>query len=81
MSSIKENVIKTFNKAHPELKVNYVMDYNKDWYVINATQPGEDMDEIDDPYYAANKQTGKIVNFSPTLDDDTFYEAYQNRRL
>lgn len=81
MSSIKENITNAFKKAHPELKLNYIMDYDSDWYVINATDPKIDSDDQIDPYYAANKQSGEIVNFIPTIDDETFYEAYEKRRL
>lgn len=80
MSNVKENVTKAFNKKHPDLHVNYIMDYNDKGYIVNATLKPNDMEEFD-PYYIVYKSTGEINRFIPQFGDKTFMEAYEKRRL
>lgn len=80
MSNVKENVTSAFNKKYTELHINYILDYNDDAYIVNATEKPNDMDEMD-PFYIVYKSSGKINRFIPQPDDDKLFEAYENRRL
>lgn len=80
MSNVKENIIKAFNKKHPDLHVNYIMDYNNKAYIVNATEKPNDM-KVFDPFFIVYKATGEINAWIPDPDDDAFFEAYKSRRL
>lgn len=80
MSNVKENIIKAFNKKHPDLHVNFIMDYNNKAYIVNATEKPNDMDTFD-PYFIVYKQTGEINVWIPDPNDDEFFDAYEHRRL
>jgi len=80
MSNVKENITKAFNKKHPDLHVNFIMDYNNKAYIVNATEKPNDMDTFD-PYFIVYKQTGEINVWIPDPNDDEFFDAYEHRRL
>ena len=80
MSNVKENITKAFNKKHPDLHVNFIMDYNNKAYIVNATEKPNDMD-VFDPYFIVYKDTGKINVWIPNPNDDAFFDAYEHRRL
>ena len=80
MSNVKENITKAFNKKHPDLHVNFIMDYNNKAYIVNATENPNDMD-VFDPYFIVYKETGKINVWIPDPNDDAFFDAYEHRRL
>jgi hypothetical protein len=80
MSSIKENVSNAFNKKHPDLHINYIVDYDNDSYIVNATKTPNDIDEYD-PFYIVYKSSGEINRYIPQFGDSKFIEACENRRL
>ena len=81
MAGSKDNVIKVFNAKYPERQVNYVVDYDRKSYVVNATLKGQDPEKEMDPYYTVLKKNGEIKWFPIASHFPKFYKAYKKRRL
>lgn len=67
------------SKKH-NLTVTSMVDYNQQYFVVCAV---EDVNKADynAPYYAIDKNTGKIVLFTPGEDFDSFFDAVDNRSI
>jgi hypothetical protein len=69
-----------FEKRFPNLKVFRCVDYNDDYFIIEAV---EDFNTINfgDPFYAINKKNGAIGSFTPAEDPDAYFEAVEKRTI
>ncbi len=76
------NVKKAYNIF--KLKYSYVIediiDYDSDWYIFAVIKDKNNID-FNDPYYALNKSTGEIVNFSPADDMLKFVKALRTKKI
>lgn len=77
MISYKE-AIRIFKNKYPDQTITLVLDYDKDWWVIEAPKNLIETD-YDAPYYGVNKKDGRVAYYSPGGDFDTFFAAIENR--
>lgn len=69
-----------FKKAHPDLTVTTVLDYDENYYVLEAVKDTSKTD-YNAPFFAIGKKDGKIVNFTPGEDFDKFFDAMDNGNI
>ena len=69
---------KLVKKAEPKRTPTYVCDYDPSTYVVTALLDPR-KPEYDDPFWAVDKRTGKIREFSPAGDIAKFGEAMNKR--
>ena len=69
-----------FKKQYPSLTVTECCLYKNKWYIFTAPEkPGEV--DFNDPYYAVNKITRKLTNFTPMEDLDAWLDALTNHQV
>lgn len=76
-----------FNEAMNRFKIKFknltitkCIDYNDDYYVVEAVEDLQ-LTDYNCPYYGIRKRDGQISAFIPTFDLDAFFEAVYNRTL
>lgn len=69
----KKKVESTF----PGVKVKEMYDYDKEWYMVMATEK----EEVDfgSPYYLVGKTNGRVCSFSPLTNLSKFNKALEKR--
>lgn len=73
------NAYNALIKARPDMVLLYMINYNSEYYVGQFTKD-PDNPAYDDPYYAVNKQNGRVVGFVPD-DLIEFVDAMENRSI
>lgn len=72
--------IAAFIKRFSNLTVLKCIDYDDSYYVLEAVED-PDITDYNLPYYAVDKNNGKVTSFIPTLDLDAFFDALENRTV
>lgn len=75
-----KKAMEIFRKKNPKRIITTVLDYDKDWWVIEAPESLSQVD-YNAPYFGVNKHDGHIANYSPSGDFDTFFDAMNNRQV
>lgn len=80
LSESAKKFVKMFEDTFDDLTVKLLIDYDNKYFVVMAV-PDVNEPVYDDPYFAIEKGTGKVVNFSPAYDLEKFKEAVNNRTI
>lgn len=75
-----KDAYKKFQNSHKNLDIKYVLDLPPKYYMFCAIEKGLKTD-VNDPYYAMDKNTEKIYNYSPADDLDNFDKAREKGPL
>ena len=65
-------------KAEPTRTITACCDYDGDHYVVTALSDPSKFGE-NDPFFAVNKKTGEVTEFTPGADIPKFSEAMSKR--
>lgn len=68
------DAMNAFKKAHPDLEITACYDYDNRYFLFEAPDKSIDKD-YNDPYYAVDKNSGKVFYYSPAGDYDKFFDA------
>lgn len=71
-------VVQALDKKHPGLVVTKVVDYDNSYYIVEAPESTDEPD-MNDPWYAVDKDTLKVFTFTPTADLPKFSKALNTR--
>lgn len=71
-------VVKALDKKHPGLVVTKVVDYDNSYYIIEAPESTDEPD-MNDPWYAVDKDSFKVFTFTPTADLPKFSKALNSK--
>lgn len=71
---ITNEAYKIFKKAHPDLEVRACCFYDNRYFIFTALPKGVEID-YNDPFYAVDKKTGIVSNFSPAGNIAKWAEA------
>lgn len=77
---ISKEAYKIFKKAHPDLTVVEAALYDNKYYMFVALKD-PNVPEFNDPYYAIDKNTGELYNFTPTRNLEKFYKAFREHPI
>lgn len=69
-----------FNKEYPGKDIKVVAAFDNNTYLFIAMDKGNE-EEVGDPNYLINKNTGQITQFNPMDNFEKFNSALQKRRL
>jgi len=75
-----KEAVASVKKVHPNHVPTQVLDYDNDYYIVEALPKGVDKSS-DDPYYAVEKKTGKVYFYHPGGDFIKFFDALDNRAI
>ena len=75
-----KSIADIFNKRFPKSTVIRIIDYNEEYYVVEASEDPNSAD-TSSSLYGLHKKTGKVTSFSPSVDLDYFFDAVENRTL
>lgn len=69
-----------FRKEHKNLVVKEMYELPPKYYLFMAIEKSLEED-VDDPFYAMDKNSGKVYSYSPLADLDNFDKARQGGNL
>lgn len=72
--------INIFKKRFSDLVILKCINYSEEHYIIEAVKD-ENVVDYNLPYYAVDKNNGRVTVFIPTLDLDGFFDAVENRTV